>query len=66
MPLGHQAVMRSRARRWLVAFIAVTLGAIILAPIMWDAVLSGLLTVEVLRPLRPGPEIGRASCRERV
>lgn len=55
MPLGHQAVMGSRARRWLVAFMAVTLGAIILAPIMWDAVLSGLLMVEVLQPLRPGP-----------
>src|SRR3972149_11154132 len=47
--------MGSRARRWPVVFIAATLGAIILAPIMWDAVLSGLLMVEVLRPLHPGP-----------
>ncbi|MBF8261262.1 MAG: hypothetical protein HW376_791, partial [candidate division NC10 bacterium] len=45
MPLGHQALMGSRQRRWLVAFIALTLGAITLAPIMWDAVLSGLLMV---------------------
>ncbi|MBI2902394.1 MAG: alpha/beta hydrolase [Candidatus Methylomirabilis oxyfera] len=55
MPWGHQVLMGSRGRRWLVAFIAVTFGVIVLAPLMWDAVLSGMLTVEVLKPLHPGP-----------
>ncbi len=41
--------------RWLGAFAVLALGWIVLAPLIWDAVLSGLLMVEVMRPLRPGP-----------
>jgi acetyl esterase/lipase len=45
----------SRTRRWLVAFVALVVAATLLAPLLRDAILSGLLAVELLRPLRPGP-----------
>jgi acetyl esterase/lipase len=55
MQEGHQVSKGSRQWRWPVALIALALGAIVLTPSIWDGVLSGLLTVEVFRPLRPGP-----------
>jgi acetyl esterase/lipase len=38
-----------------VAFAVLALGVALLGPVIRDAVLSGLLMVEVMRPLRPGP-----------
>ena len=55
MATRHQVSIGSRSWRWLIAFAALVLGTVILAPLIWDVVLSGLLMVEVLRPLRPGP-----------
>lgn len=34
---------------------SLALGVIVLVPPVWDLVMSGLLMVEVLRPMRPGP-----------
>jgi acetyl esterase/lipase len=35
--------------------VALVVAVTLLAPLLWDAILSGLLMVEVFRPLRPGP-----------
>lgn len=55
MAEGELASLGSRGWRWLAGFIVLALGGILLAPLVWDAILSGLLMAEVLRPLQPGP-----------
>ena len=55
MTAGHPTLIGSRNWRRVVVFVTLVLGAVIFAPLIWDAVLSGLLMVDVLRPLRPGP-----------
>jgi len=39
----------------LIAFAALLLGTVFLAPLIWDVVLSGLLVVDMFRPMKPGP-----------
>ncbi len=55
MSLAARSRVGPRRWRWLGAFGALALGLILVAPLIWDAALSGLLMVEVMRPLRPGP-----------
>lgn len=55
MSASHPASLGSRNWRWLVAFVGLALGTTLLAPLIWDVILSGLLMVELFRPLRPGP-----------
>lgn len=45
----------SRRWRWVVAFVGLAVAATLLAPLIWDGILSGLLMVEAFRPMRPGP-----------
>ena len=55
MSTTQTASSRSWSWRWVIGVVTLILGITIVAPLLWDAVLSGLLMVEVLRPLRPGP-----------
>lgn len=55
MPVRYPASSGSRTRRWLVVFVALVVATALLTPLLRDAIFSGLLAVELLRPLRPGP-----------
>ncbi len=55
MSARHPASIGSWSWRWLIGVVTLILGIAIVAPLIWDVTLSGLLMVEVLRPLRPGP-----------
>ncbi len=55
MSTSQPASSRSWNWRWLIGVVTLILGIAIVAPLIWDVTLSGLLMVEVLRPLRPGP-----------
>lgn len=55
MSARHPASGGSRRWRWVIAFAGLALGTTLLAPLIWDLILSGLLMVEAFRPLRPGP-----------
>jgi len=55
MGIGQRLAIGSRSRGWLAALVALAVATILLAPLIWDAVLSGALMAEVLRPLQPGP-----------
>ncbi|MGH7410194.1 MAG: hypothetical protein ACREJ6_03910, partial [Candidatus Methylomirabilis sp.] len=55
MSTSQPASSRSRSWRWLIGVVTLILGIVIMAPLVWDAVLSGVLMAEVLRPLQPGP-----------
>lgn len=60
--------MTRRGRRLLGTGMALALVSALLWPVAWDGFLSGLLLVEVARPLTPGPlhRVTRAPAREPV
>ncbi len=55
MATRHPVSIGSRSRRGLIALGVLALLTVVFAPLIWDVILSGLLMVEVLRPVRPGP-----------
>ncbi len=55
MSTRHPGSIGSWSWRWLIGVVTLIIGIAIVAPLIWDVTLSGLLMVEVLRPLRPGP-----------
>lgn len=55
MSARHPASGGLRNRRWLVAFLGLVVAVILLLLPLWDIIFTGLLMVEMLRPLRPGP-----------
>ncbi|HSB69924.1 MAG TPA: alpha/beta fold hydrolase [Candidatus Methylomirabilis sp.] len=60
--------MTRRGRRLLGTGLALAVVSALVWPVAWDAVLSGLLLVEVARPLTPGPlhRVTRAPAREPI
>src|SRR3990170_4868053 len=55
MSTSQPASSSSRRWRWVIGVVTLILGIALVGPLIWDGVLSGLLMVDVLRPLRPGP-----------